>query len=211
MAHNYSVNRIPQNENDNHHYYDENDNYNDYDTYDTDDECIYDGDEVSNTKYNIILCELYNETIHGPSNNNAVNSGFLVSYRFKEFNIKNISCYLLYYYSQMHILVNNIIINNPNVLNHRTIRNYDKIYLQIKPEIAECHYLATGELIAIKKTIWIRLIQRTWKNIYKKRQEIFKKRCSVNELYYRELHGNWRNEIRVMPSINGMLRYLHKK
>lgn len=35
-------------------------------------------------------------------------------------------------------------------------------------EIAECIDLETQERIAIIKTIWIKLIQRTWKNILKK-------------------------------------------
>jgi hypothetical protein len=185
----------------------------DYDYEDNDDyENIYDGDELSSTKYNIILCELYNENIHGPSNNALVNSGYLVLYRFKKFNMHNIIPYSLSYLSKMHYILNDTIIDNDaNALQHHTIRNYEKLYLKIQPEIAECHYLSSGELMAVKKTIWIKLIQRTWKNIYKKRQEIFKKRCNPYSLMHREVHGKWCNNICTMPSINGMLHYLNKK
>ena len=37
-----------------------------------DDEIFYEADEVSATKYNIILCELFNELIHGKSNSVVV-------------------------------------------------------------------------------------------------------------------------------------------
>ena len=190
-----------------------NDDDDDDDDYD-DDENIYDNDERSNTKYNIILCELYNENIHGPSNNNIVNSGFLVMYRFKEFNMTTIKCYILSYFSRMHFVLNNALLRSKfDLLNHHTIRNYNNLYLKIQPEIAECHYLNTGEVIAIKKTFWIKLIQRTWKNIYKKRQEIIKKRCDVKSLMYRELNVSWYGNCykNPLPSINGMLYYLSKK
>jgi hypothetical protein len=191
-------------------YYDE--EYDDDYDEDNDYENIYDCDELSTTKYNIILCELYNETIHGPSDNNAVNSGYLVLYRFKKFNMNNIIPYSLSYLSKMHYILNDALIdNNANALQHHTIRNYEKLYLKIQPEIAECHYLSGGELMAVKKTIWIKLIQRTWKNIYKKRQEIIKIWCSPYAIMHRELYGKWPNNARILPSINGMLYYLSKK
>jgi hypothetical protein len=34
-----------------------------------------------------------------------------------------------------------------------------------KPEIAECILLPTGEVVAILKTFWIRIIQKRWKNV----------------------------------------------
>jgi len=36
-----------------------------------------------------------------------------------------------------------------------------------KPEIAECILLPTGEVVAILKTFWIRIIQKRWKNVLK--------------------------------------------
>jgi len=118
----------------------------------------------------------------------------------------------LYYLSKMHYILNDAIIyNDVNALHHHTIRNYAKLYLKIQPEIAECHYLSSGELMAIKKTIWIKLIQRTWKKIYKKRLEIIKIWCNPNSLMHRELYGKWPNGSRILPSINGMLYYLSKK
>ena len=104
-----------------------------------------------------------------------------------------------------------LIDNDANALHHHTIRNYEKLYLKIQPEIAECHYLTGGELMAVKKTVWIRLIQRTWKNIYKKRKETIKIWSNPTAIMHREQYGKWPYNARILPSINGMLHYLSKK
>jgi len=64
------------------------------------DEPIYDPEELSNTKYNIVLCEQYNRNIHG-NINGEINNHYLTQIRFKELNldiinnfIMNISCKL---------------------------------------------------------------------------------------------------------------------
>ena len=65
-------------------------------------------------------------------------------------------------------------INLPNK-SHDIFRNYSEIIRNenyIKPEIIECIYLDTGHCIAIKKTFLIRIIQRSWRNILKKREQI---------------------------------------
>lgn len=76
------------------------------------------------------------------------------------------------------------------------------------PEITECIYLPTGECICIKKTLWIRLIQRTWKKIYKLKQETNALRCLPSNLFYRGITGSWPDECRYSPSIRGMLSAL---
>jgi hypothetical protein len=55
---------------------------------------------------------------------------------------------------------------NYNIPYGNTIRNFAKIICNknyIKPEIAECIILPTGETIAILKTFWIRIIQKVYK------------------------------------------------
>ena len=51
-------------------YPDNSDDY-DIDDYDSDDyeENVYDCDAISPTKYNIVLCELFNNKLHGSTNN----------------------------------------------------------------------------------------------------------------------------------------------
>jgi hypothetical protein len=72
---------------------------------------------------------------------------------------------------------------------HSTIRNYAKIVNSsnyIKPEIAQCIQLKTGEEIAILKTFWIRIIQKTWKKVFKIRKQLAKRYEKINGL---ELKG----------------------
>jgi len=43
----------------------------------------------------------------------------------------------------------------------------------------------------ILKTFWIKLIQRRWKKIYKKRMHVIRNRMMPNNILYRERNGNW--------------------
>jgi len=165
-------------------------------------ENIYDTDDLPLTRFSIALCELYNNKIHGPTSNPLINSGFLLLCRFKTLHIKAIRLYI------QNLLHNLRVIPSHLFKNHTVIRNYPFLYLHIKPEIAECHYLDTGEIMCVKKTIWIKLIQRTWKNIYKKRQQVLKRRYSIHSLKHKEINGNWPPHCANLPNIHGMLHYL---
>lgn len=157
--------------------------------------------ENSTTKYNIVLCELYNPNLHGFTNT-QVNSHFIVIEKFKRLNISYINlfsnAYYYYYYSNLN-------------KNHQIFRNYEYIisrenYLQ--PEIAQCIYLPDGECICILKTFWIKLIQRTWKNIYAKKKILLNLRKNPNNIKYKEIYGNWHFSCCKIPSLQGMLNYL---
>lgn len=165
-------------------------------------ENIYEGDDISPTKFNIGLCELYNDKIHGNTHNYLVKSGFLLICRFKSLHIDTIRCYIQNWLHNLR--------NAPVHLfkHHAIIRNYPFLYLKMYPEIMECHYLDTGEIMCVKKTIWIKLIQRTWQNIYKKRQAILIKRRNIQSLKHKEINGKWPANCSELPTINGMLRYL---
>jgi hypothetical protein len=80
--------------------------------------------------------------------------------------------------------------------------------MYINPEIGECIILPTGEYIVIKKTIWIRIIQRKWKYIFAKQQKIIELRKSLLNLFNRQLTGKWSKECYNMPTIRGMLSNL---
>ena len=77
-------------------------------------------------------------------------------------------------------------------------------------QISECIYLDTQECIAIIKTFWIKLIQRTWKKIYKMRQNIICMRKNPLNIFYRETTGKWQPNCNIMPRLCGMLSYLKK-
>ena len=60
------------------------------------------------------------------------------------------------------------------------------------------------DLGVIIKTFWLRLVQRTWKRIYKERIRIIKKRLHPNSLHYRNIHGKWPTGLHYLPSIRDM-------
>lgn len=174
----------------------------DYETdYDTD--LDYEPDEDSLTRYNIIICELYNELIHGKTKNNVVKSHYLVNMRFKKFDINALN--EIEYVGRY--LYDNFINRNSSI-RHPIYRNYRNIIARenyIKPEIAQCVYLETNECVAILKTFWIRIIQRKWKNIIKIRKEILIKRFNPLSLRYKEIYGRWPEYCINYPGLYGML------
>ena len=98
--------------------------------------------------------------------------------------------------------------HGPNMFDeHPTIRNYyniiSKLYY-IKPEIAQCILLPTNEMIAIVKTFWLRIIQRTWKKIYKERIKLMKQLMNPSKIYTREIGKH----VISLPGIKGMLKRL---
>ena len=177
--------------------------------YDSDGEVIsencYDPEEPSITRYNIVLCELYNESIHGKCEGSTVGTHYLVNSRYRDFNLEKI-------YHTLNFIKHPYMValwrRSKYALTHTIFRNYNNIISRhnyIKPEIAECIYLDTHECVAILKTFWIRLIQRTWRNILEKRKQIIRKRSYPNELYMREITGTWTNDCLVYPGLKGML------
>jgi len=59
--------------------------------------------------------------------------------------------------------------------------------------------------IAIKKTFWLRLVQRQWKKIYRERCDILARRTHLSSLRYREIYGKYPVGLRVLPTIYGMM------
>jgi hypothetical protein len=144
-------------------------------SFDEESNFLYEAEEPSLTKYNLVICERYNHTIHGDTVE-EMNYHYLTYMRFKNINyniIENVSF---------------IGSNNINTL-----------------EIAECITLQSLHCIAILKTFWLKIIQRKWKNILRDRKIIIKKRCHPDSLRYREIHGRWPSECFYYPSFRGML------
>jgi len=163
-------------------------------------------EEISNTKYNIVLCELYNSFIHGFTNN-IVKYHYLVVCRFKLFDTDFINDFSYYYFVRYAEMLEN---NHIAIRKHNIYKNYRNIISNenyIKPEIALCIYLPTQECVCILKTVWIKIIQRKWKNIFAERKEINKKRCNPFNIKYKELYGRWSKEC-CYPTIKGMLSNL---
>jgi len=176
---------------------------------------------MTNGKYQLVLSEIYNETIHGLSNHvdYDINTHYLIIETFGYGRI----CYDTddstdeYYISGRTIIssINKIAMaynrryTKIKRLTHSILRNYANIIVKknyIKPEIAECIYLKNNEYIAILKTFWIRLVQRTWKRVFNERHIVILKRKSPVSLNYRVIHGKWPNNCNYLPSLYGMLK-----
>jgi len=179
---------------------DEDEDEDDFEDEDEEESNEYEAEEISNTRFNITVCELYNSAVHGPPSFKSLHAHYLVLHRLKKYDARLIDKMIWYYTG-----------SRPNY-KHPIIRNYIHIHNKMVPEITECIYLPTGECICIKKTLWIRLIQRTWKKIYKLRQETNARRLLPRNLFYRGITGSWSVECKYSPShsIRGMLSALSR-
>ena len=143
--------------------------------------------------------------MHGIDPASKVSSHYLVDCRFKRLNMKIINAnasIITHVYSR---LLNR---GDSRTNSHPIYKNYTNIVARntyIKPEIAECMYLETHECVAVLKTHWIRLIQRTWKNVMRKRADVIQKRTNPHALYNRQITGNWPSDCSNCPGLKGML------
>ena len=190
-----------------------------------------------NSGYNLVLCELHYTPIHGKTNTSCptIEGHYLLIDRFD--GLTGISLdepdeYIEYdtdteilsdeddndyidRLSDIQHLTEKFYMEEFNIPDrqkpHKLLRNYHNIIRQpnyIKPEIAECIQLPTGECIAIIKTMWIKIIQRKWKNVYAARKHIIKCRSCPSSLSTRQLTGYWPMHCRRLPELNGMLSNL---
>ncbi len=164
----------------------------------------YEPEEHSVTRFNIVLCELYNPHFHGITTSN-VKTHYLVNSRYKQLHLKYIN-------DVIHAIKYPYIISlwrkDIKTKTHNVYRNYNNIVSNlnfIKPEIAECIYLETHECVAILKTFWIRIIQRTWKNVMRKRTEVISERSRPYSIRIHETTGQWPKTCSVYPGLKGML------
>jgi len=178
-----------------------------------DEEDVY---AYSHGKNEIVLCELFHPRIHGFNEDSdpCVLGHYLVIGRYPANAIidrENSYEYSINYV--IHNFQNNIrkLLEIPRYSKHPWIRNYKKIVTQenyICPEIAECILLSGQEKIAIKKTFWLRLVQRSWKRVFQERCQIRHRRQSIYAIAWRELRGDWPNDCLWMPGLRGMLSEL---
>jgi len=60
----------------------------------------------------------------------------------------------------------------------------------------------------VVKTFWIKIIQRRWRTIYRKRKSIIQQRMRIQSLEYMKINGRYPNGLNVLPKLYGMLRDL---
>jgi|AntAceMinimDraft_11_1070367.scaffolds.fasta_scaffold15065_2 hypothetical protein len=63
---------------------------------------------------------------------------------------------------------------------------------------------SSGAYNVILKTFWLRIVQRTWKRIYRERINVIKHRCNPHTILGRQVSGTWGKYIRF-PTLSGMI------
>ena len=82
------------------------------------------------------------------------------------------------------------------------------VYLQSPTiDIIQIYVDPQDRYIAIKKTFWLRLVQRRWKKISRERCDIWARRTHLSSLRYREIYGKYPVGLRVLPTIYGMMKW----
>lgn len=89
---------------------------------------------------------------------------------------------------------------------------HDNIYNsnQIRIDIMKTNFLKTTPgnftiYAVVLKTFWLRLVQRTWRKVYKQKMQIVKKRRHIFNLRHREIHGKYPNGLNYLPGLHGMM------
>jgi len=98
--------------------------------------------------------------------------------------------------------------NYGRLLKSKTIRNYQNIIKSSKylhPEIFEKVYIHE-RFCAVIKTFWIKIVQRSWKRVFKERTRIKALRRSVKAILYWQMSGRWPDNCSFMPGLRHMVR-----
>jgi len=66
--------------------------------------------------------------------------------------------------------------------------------------------IQNGIYFVILKTFWIRIIQRTWRHIFKTRCEIIAKRRNLKSIQYMQMNGRYPDGLNYLPTIYGMIK-----
>jgi len=160
----------------------------------------------------LILCELYSTPLHG---NPELEGHYLVIGKFEPFTGKMIDEYntdntdlenenelentIQFYRHHYNLFLNTSLCQN---YRHNVIRNYITIISSnnyLNQQIAQCIVLPSQETVAILKTVWIRIIQRTWKKVFLSRKQAMNKLIISGN--YQRLQGSTKQ----LPGLRGML------
>ena len=89
---------------------------------------------------------------------------------------------------------------------YQYLQNYSTLLLRSpKIEIMQLHITRDDVYSIVIKTHWLRLVQRHWKGIFKKRAAIMQNRMTFHSLYTFEITGNYPYGLRKLPSLYGMM------
>ena len=171
--------------------------------------------DENDSSYVLGICELFNENIHGFISGNSSPSIYYHYFMRNDFGIQDFyqnitmiyhTCKRFNKYYKNNIYFNLHLCYNHPIKNYQRMIQSDHSYRYIKPEIIKRVILPFGgECVAIIKTVWLRLIQRTWKKIYSQQKEVLNKRKCLSSIRYREMRGVWPPNCSYYPTIKGMM------
>jgi hypothetical protein len=75
-----------------------------------------------------------------------------------------------------------------------------------KIHIMQLDITKDGTYCVVIKTIWLKLIQRCWKRVFKERKNIIEKRCSLESRKYVSIHGKYPQGLNRLPSLFGLMK-----
>jgi len=128
---------------------------------------------------NLIVCEIYSCAMHGSKKND----GTFLTYSVYSGDQQGIKRALKD--ARMIRRENGEYADTRCVLDHSIIRNYDVLLKSgafVAPQIANCMYLPSGELVSILKTCYLKIFQRIWKRYYKQKMAELEARKSIHSI-----------------------------
>jgi len=145
--------------------------------------------------YQLAICELYHPLLHGKFVRKDIYNHFLIytTYEASEFFDNSYKSEEASFRRRQSRVLG---LNDT----HPTLRKYTQHYIRM--EIVQYHILNVDGYryhIAYLKTFWLRIVQRCWKKVYKARQDIIKKRSTLQALREREHTGLWSKHLREFP------------
>jgi hypothetical protein len=113
---------------------------------------------------------------------------------------------------RLHLMINSISPGTFFRYNYYHVLKYLYYYssvrlFQPKIEIMKLAILPDQTYSVILKTHWIRLIQRHWRSVLKKRMEIIRGRKNPGAIFWREVTGKFPHGLNVFPGLIGMMRH----
>ena len=145
-------------------------------------------------KYRLAICELFNPYFHAFDyhSDSTITSQYLIfeTVDIESFYNNDYKLSIQFLKSNYHrILNNNIETRRILSLQHPIIENYKNIVSNSKYytiDIVEMDVLTGQEHVAYKKTFWLSIFQRKWKNNYYKKMNFYK---NPKNLFIRQING----------------------
>lgn len=154
-------------------------------------------------RFELGICEIYTPSVHGLTDKSSKN----ISSHFLLYQSIELEQFIDNTYQEYISTIDYELTRAPSF--HPLIRNIEYITHRsnyIKLDIIENISLEGGEIVCCIKTIWIKIIQRLYKRIYKERKRMIQLRKGPSALRYKEIYGKWPKYCLYLPEYK--FRYL---